>query len=102
MVKASAFLVMAFAILAVLVAAAFPLLLRRAETASGDAARANRRAMRAAVGTAAWMAITLAAAASGRLSFTSVPPTMGVAIVLSLALALRIGLSDVGGRLAAG
>ena len=102
MVKASTFLVMAFAILAVLVAAAFPLLLRRAEMASGDAVRANRRAARAAVATAAWMAITLAAAASGWLSFASVPPTMGVAIVLSLALALRIGLSGVGGRLAAG
>src|SRR3954467_1073285 len=94
MVKASAFLTMAFAALAVLVAAALPLLLRRA----GD----PQRATRAAVITAAWMAATFAAAASGRLSFTTTPPTMGVVIVLSLAVALRLGLSGTGGRLAAG
>ena len=83
-------------------AAAFPVLLHRAGSATGDAARASRRAGRAALATAAWMAATFAAAAAGRLSFTTVPPTMMVVIVLSLALALRIGLSGMGGRIAAG
>lgn len=100
--KASMGLVVAFTGLAVLVAAAFPLLLHRAETATGDASAAGRRAGRAALATALWMAATLAASASGRLSFTSTPPTMMVVIVLSLALALRLGLSGAGGRLAAG
>lgn len=95
-------LAVAFGLLAVLVAAAFPVLLHRAETAAGDAALAGRRARRAALATGVWMAATFAAAASGRLSFTSTPPTMMVAIVLSLALALRVGLSGTGGRLAAG
>ena len=102
MVKASMGLAVAFGVLAVLVAAAFPVLIHRAETAAGDAAQARRRAMRAALATAAWMAATFAAAASGRLSFTTVPPTMAVVIALSLALALRIGLSGTGARLAAG
>jgi len=102
MVKASMGLTAAFAVLAVLVAATFPVLVHRAETAVGDAAAAARRARRAALATAVWMAATFAAAASGRLSFTTVPPTMMVAIALSLALALRVGLSGMGGRLAAG
>jgi hypothetical protein len=102
MVKASMGLAVAFAVLAVLVAAAFPVLLHRAESAAGDAASARRRALRAALATAVWMAVTFAAAALGRLSFTTVPPTMAVVIVLSLALALRIGLSGTGGRIAAG
>lgn len=102
MVKASMGLAVAFGVLAVLVAAAFPVLLHRAETAAGDAAQATRRARRAALATGAWMAATFAAAASGRLSFATVPPTMMVVIVLSLALALRVGLSGVGGRIAAG
>jgi hypothetical protein len=102
MVKASMGLMVAFGALAVLVATAFPVLLHRAETAAGDPAQANRRAVRVALATAAWMAATFAAAASGRLSFATVPPTMGAAIVLSLALALRIGLSRTGARIAAG
>jgi hypothetical protein len=88
-------------VLAVLVAAAFPILLHRA-AAAGDAARANRRALRAALATAVWMAATFAAAAAGRLSFATVPPTMAVVIVLSLALALWIGLSGMGRTIAAG
>jgi hypothetical protein len=102
MVKASMGLAAAFAALAVLVAASFPVLIHRAETASGDAAAARRRASRIALMTAIWMAATLAAAASGRLSFATVPPTMGVVIVLSLVIALRIGLSGAGRTIAAG
>src|SRR4051794_14482310 len=102
MVKASMGLAVAFGVLAGLVAAGFPVLLPRAGVAAGDAGQARRRARRAALATAAWMAATFAAAASGRLSFATVPPTMGVVIVLSLALALRIGLSETGGRIAAG
>jgi hypothetical protein len=100
--KASMGLAVAFGVLAVLVAAAFPLLLRRAETAAGDAAQADRRALRAALATAVWMAATFAAAASGRLSFTAMPPTMVVVILISLGLALWVGLSGTGGRIAAG
>jgi len=102
MVKASVGLAVAFGALAALVAAAFPLLLHRAEAAAGDPAQANRSATRAALATAAWMAATFAAAATGRLSFATVPPTMGVVIVLSLALALRIGVSGTGARIATG
>lgn len=102
MVKASMGLAVAFAVLAVLVAASFPVLLHRAETATGDAAMAKRRAVRVALMTGIWMAATFAAAASGRLSFATVPPTMGVVIVLSLAIALRIGLSGAGRTIAAG
>jgi hypothetical protein len=89
-------------VLAMLVAAAFPLLLRQAASAAGDGERATRRATRAALATAAWLAATFAAAASGRLSFATVPPTIAVVIVISLALALRIGLSSTGGTIAAG
>lgn len=102
MVKASMFLVVAFAVLAVVVAAALPLLVRQAEMATGDASAATKRAGRVAGAAALWMAITFAAAATGRLSFTTLPPTMGIPIVVSLALALRVGLSGTGGRLAAG
>jgi hypothetical protein len=102
MVKASMGLAIAFGVLAVLVAASFPVLLHRAITLSGDADAADRRARRAALATGLWMAATFAAAASGRLSFATVLPTMGVVIAISLVLALRVGLSATGGRIAAG
>jgi hypothetical protein len=101
MVKASMFLTIMFGALAMLVAAAFPLLVYRAEIAVGDGSAATRRAVRVAAATGVWMAITFVAADTGRLSFTTVPPTMGVAIVVSLVLALRVGLSGIGARLAA-
>jgi hypothetical protein len=88
----SPFLVWSFAVLGVLVAAAFPLGVRRA----------GGRWMLAAGGTALWLALTASAAASGVLRFTGTPPTMGLLMASVLALALGIGLSGVGKRLAAG
>jgi hypothetical protein len=92
MSEPSPFLVWSFAALGVLVAAAFPLGLRRA----------GGRWKVAGAGVALWLALTASAAASGALRFTGTPPTMGLLMVSVLALALGIGLSGVGKRLAAG
>lgn len=86
----SPFLVWSFAALGVLVAAAFPLGLRRA----------GGRWMVAGAGTALWLALTASAAASGALRFTGTPPTMMLLMASVLALALGIGLSGTGKRLA--
>lgn len=99
MVKASAELTWGFAALALLVAAAFSVLLFRAARAAGDG-DAGKRAVRAAVLTALWLAATFAAGASGRLRFDTLPPTMMVLMAISWAVALRVGLSATGARLA--
>jgi hypothetical protein len=64
--------------------------------------RARGSAARAALFTALWMGATLAAAASGRLSFESMPPTMLPVVAGTFALAFGIGVSRLGARLAAG
>jgi hypothetical protein len=89
MVTPSGILVWSFAALALLVGAAFPIGLFAAMRRLGS-------------GTAAWMAITLAAAASGRLAFGPMPPPVGILFVLILAGAGALGLSRVGERLALG
>ncbi|HEX8831895.1 MAG TPA: hypothetical protein VF705_12055, partial [Longimicrobium sp.] len=81
------------------VAAAFPVLVFRAARAAGEL-DAKPRALRAAVVTALWLAATFAAAASGRLRFDTVPPTMAVLFVVSWGMALRVGLGRTGARLA--
>jgi len=58
--------------------------------------------MLAALATATWLAVTLALAASGRLSFTSRPPTAGVLIAVGVGLAIAVGTSRLGARLATG
>ncbi|HET7463017.1 MAG TPA: hypothetical protein VFJ82_17320 [Longimicrobium sp.] len=99
MVKASPELVWGFALLALVVAAAFPLLVYRAARAAGET-DAVKRGLRAALVTAVWLALTFAAAASGRLRFDTVPPTMGIVLIVAWAMALRIGLGRTGARLA--
>lgn len=103
MVKASPFLVWSFAALGVLVASAFPLGLYFAGRRLGlDAAASRRVAVAAGLGAALWLGLTLAAAARGALTFTGRPPTMALMLAGMLALALGLGLSRVGERLAAG
>lgn len=103
MVKASPFLVWSFAALGVLVASAFPLGLYFAVRRTGrHAAEARRAAVVAGLGAALWLGLTLAAAAGGTLTFTGRPPTMALLLAGMLALALGLGLSRVGERLAAG
>ncbi|HYW09305.1 MAG TPA: hypothetical protein VE913_20260 [Longimicrobium sp.] len=88
----SPFLVWSFAALGVLVAAAFPLGLRRA----------GGRWKVAGAGAALWLALTASAASSGMLGFTGTPPTMVLLLVAVLTLALGLGLSGVGKQLASG
>ena len=92
-----------FVTLSVLVAAAFVAAVHWAGVRTGQPRRAARRsAAVAAALTAAWMALTLAAAAAGRLSFSAAPPTMLLLVAAILALALGVGFSPLGARLAAG
>lgn len=88
MANASPFLVWSFAVLGVLVAAAFPLGVYWASRRLG---KGRRMAVAAAAGTALWMALTAGAAASGALGFDGTPPTMVLLMVAILAIALGIG-----------
>jgi hypothetical protein len=65
-------------------------------------AGAGRSAAYAAVGTAAWMALTYALAASGRLAFGPMPPPLGMLFVAIVVGSVTLGTSRVGGRLARG
>ncbi|MEZ4437387.1 MAG: hypothetical protein R3F65_33760, partial [bacterium] len=67
----------------------------------GDRAAARRWAMWAAVGVAAWMALTGGLAASGRLAFGPMPPPVMLLFVGMTALVVGVGCSRVGARLAA-
>jgi len=69
--------------------------------AGSDARDARRGAVFAAIGAGAWIALTGAAAARGLLHF-SPPPTMVVAIVASIALAIGLAASPLGKRIAIG
>ena len=103
MVNASPLLVWSFVALAVVVASAFVVAVYMSSIRSGlSSQRARRDSVLAGVATVAWVAVTFALAASGRLSFTSRPPTAGIVIVLSLALAVAVGTSRLGLRLATG
>lgn len=62
---------------------------------------AMRRAALAAVAAVAWIALTGMAAARGLLHFDA-PPTMLIAILLSIALAIGLALSPLGRRIALG
>jgi hypothetical protein len=59
------------------------------------------RPLRAGIVAIVWLALSAAAALAGKLSFTTVPPTMMVAVVIGIGLALSLGLSHTGERLAA-
>ena len=95
MVKGSVFLSAGFVVLGLLLASLFVLAVHRAYARP-------RATLLAAAGTAAWLAFTGAAAASGRLGFETRPPTMMLLIALTLTLTVALGVSRVGGRLAAG
>jgi hypothetical protein len=103
MVNASPLLIWSFVALAVVVASAFVMAVYASGLRAGfSSQRARGDSLVAAVATVAWMAVTFALAASGRLSFTSRPPTAGIIIALSLGLAFAVGTSRLGLRLATG
>ena len=103
MVNAPPLLVWSFVALALLVAGAFVAAVHVSAIRTGrSAGEARRGVLLASAATVMWLALTFALAASGRLSFTSVPPTEGVLIAASLALGVGIGVSRLGLRLATG
>lgn len=111
MVNASPVLIWSFVALAIAVAGAFVVAVHAsggrttrssARDPDGSGRRSTRDTTLAALATAAWLAVTLALAASGRLSFTSRPPTAGLLIAVGVALAIAVGTSRLGARLATG
>jgi hypothetical protein len=103
MVNASPLLVWSFAALALVVAGAFVAAVHVSAIRTGRSAREARRDLIIASAiSVAWLVLTLALAASGRLSFTSVPPTEGIVIAASLALGVGVGVSRLGRRIATG
>ena len=62
----------------------------------------GRTAARWAAGLALWLALTLALAARGVLTFEGLPPTMPILLVITIAASIRIALSRTGERLALG
>ena len=103
MVNASPLLVWSFVALAVIVAGAFVAAVHVSAVGTRRSPGEARRAtLIAFVATAGWLALTLALAASGRLSFTSIPPTEGILIAASLALGVGGGVSRLGFRIATG
>ncbi|HEU4453291.1 MAG TPA: hypothetical protein VFR81_09535 [Longimicrobium sp.] len=103
MVKGSAFLNAFFIALPLLLAAAFIVAVRVSAVRAGmDAGRVRRSTLLAAAGVGGWMAITGGAAAAGRLRFDTVPPTMMPVLLAMFVLAIGIGVSRVGRRIAAG
>ena len=103
MVNGSPLLVSCFIALALLVAGGFVTAVRRSTIASGSSpAQTLRSTAVGTLATLAWLALTLAAAASGRLGFTSRPPTMPIVMLAGLAIAIAIATSRVGFRIATG
>lgn len=98
MVKGSPLLAASFAVMALALAALFVLAVRR--TAPG--ARRTRDTLLAAGAVGAWLLAVGGAAAAGRLAFDGRPPTMMVLVAVTLVLAVTLGLSRLGGRIAAG
>jgi hypothetical protein len=100
---ASPFLIGSFALLAITVAALFPLgiwvSVRQAGSARGPAAI---RTGIAAGATTLWLAGTFLAAWSGALAFGPMPPPMALLFIVILAGAVGLGMSPVGERLARG
>ena len=96
MVNASALLVWSFVALVAMVAAMFVLAVYRSSVGP------SRGALVATAATVVWLGVTFALAASGRLSFTTRPPTMAIVILANLVLAFGISLSRVGQRIATG
>jgi len=91
---ASGGLEMGFVVLAVALAAAF--------VAAVGRVAGRRRALLAACGAAAWLGAAGVAAAAGRLSFETRPPTMPLLVLAAWVVALWLGLGPLGRRLAEG
>lgn len=103
MVNASPLLVWPFVSLALIIAGAFVAAVYHSGIRTGRSpGHARRDTLIASVATVGWLALTLALAASGRLSFTSVPPTAGILLAASLALGVAVGVSRLGARIATG
>ena len=103
MVNASPLLTWSFVALAAIVATLFVLAVRVSSLRAGATGTLARRdTVVAAIAAAAWLALTFGLAASGRLSFTSRPPTMVLLMATGVALAFGVSLSRVGLRIATG
>lgn len=98
MVEPSAGTTVVFVLIVGIVAAAFVAGSRRADRVLGGKPLAGK----VAVGVALWLALTGAASGSGILARPSMPPPLMVFLVASMAVALWVGLSRVGLRLATG
>ncbi|HEX2204327.1 MAG TPA: hypothetical protein VHG91_13545 [Longimicrobium sp.] len=98
MVKGSPLLAASFAAMALALAALFVLAVRR----TAPEPRRGRDTLLAAAGIGAWLALVGGAAAAGRLTFDGRPPTMMVLVAATVVLAVALGGSRVGGRIAAG
>jgi hypothetical protein len=103
MVNASPVLQWSFVALVLVVAATFVAgVYWSTRSIERDAARATRHAVFATIGVVVWLGATFALAATGRLSFSSRPPTMTIFVVGLIALAIYLGTSRFGARLASG
>jgi hypothetical protein len=103
MVNASPTLTWTFVALAAIVASMFVLAVRQSSLhANTPASPTARPTAVAAIAVVVWLAVTFGLAASGRLSFTSRPPTEGIVIAAGVALAFGVALSRVGLRIATG
>ena len=100
MVNASPLLLWSFVALALLVSSAFVAAVYRSSLA--DRAQRSRETAIAGIATIVWLLLTLGLAASGRLSFTSRPPTMPFLVVAIFAIAFGIGTSRLGLRISTG
>jgi len=98
MVNASTGLVWSFVGLALVIASTFIIAVHRVAPANDRA----RHTIIASLATAAWLAATLGAAAAGVLSFSSRPPTMLFLVAGIIAIAIALGTSRLGGRIATG
>ena len=98
----SALLRAGFIMLTVVIGAAFAVAVRASALRTGiPVERATRQGLFAALLAAAWIGATGVAAHRGLLHF-SAPPTMLVAILVSLVLAVALALSPIGARFARG
>jgi hypothetical protein len=103
MVNASPLLLWSFVALAFALAATFVAAIYVSASATPTSSpRAARDAAIAALGAAAWLGLTFAAAQSGRLSFSTKPPTMVFLLVATAVVAVATGASRLGRRLATG
>ena len=97
MVQPSTGSTVTFVLVVAFVVAAFLGAVRQIDRADG-----GRWFPRVAAGTFAWLGLTAAASGSGMLARQTLPPPVMIFFVASMAVALWVGLSRLGARLAAG